>query len=100
MLFTSPLYCYLIKCIAFRIPTRAYLNFEAHDGEVNAVKWSPHGLTMITGGSDRKVKVWDISKGSPELRGTLTGSNGAIMSLDFDSGGSLVLAASASDFTR
>jgi hypothetical protein len=28
------------------------------------------------------------------------GSNGAIMSLDFDSGGSLILAASASDFTR
>jgi autophagy-related protein 16 len=78
----------------------AYLNFEAHDGEVNAVKWSPHGLTMATGGSDRKVKIWDISKGHQELKSTLTGSNGAIMSLDFDSAGSLILAASANDFTR
>jgi autophagy-related protein 16 len=76
------------------------MNFEGHDGEVNAVKWSPHGLTLATGGSDRKVKIWDISKGHPELKGTLMGSNGAIMSLDFDSGGSLILAASASDFTR
>ena len=86
--------------IITEIEFRAYLNFEAHDGEVNAVKWSPHGLTMATGGSDRKVKIWDISKGHEDLRATLTGSNGAIMSLDFDSAGSLILAASASDFTR
>ena len=86
--------------IITEIEFRAYLNFEAHDGEVNAVKWSPHGLTMATGGSDRKVKIWDISKGHQDLKATLTGSNGAIMSLDFDSAGSLILAASASDFTR
>ena len=55
---------------------------------------------MATGGSDRKVKIWDISKGHQELKATLSGSNGAIMSLDFDSAGSLILAASASDFTR
>ena len=84
-------------CHSVRIPTRCFLKFEAHDGEVNAIKWSPHGLTVATGGSDRKVKIWDISKNMCEQRGNLAGSNGAIMSLDHDAGGSLLLAGS-SDF--
>ena len=85
-------------CHSVRIPTRCFLKFEAHDnGDVNAIKWSPHGLTVATGGADRKVKVWDISKNMVEQRGTLSGSNGAVFSLDYDSSGSLLLAAS-SDF--
>ena len=38
---------------------------EAHDQEINAVKWSPLERLVATGGADRKVKLWDISKGSP-----------------------------------
>lgn len=37
---------------------------DAHDGEVNAVKWSPVDRLFATGGADRKVKLWDISKGT------------------------------------
>ena len=84
-------------CYSVRIPTRCFLKFEAHDGDVNAIKWSPRGLTVATGGSDRKVKIWDISKNMVEQRGSLSGSNGAVFSLDHDIGGSLLLAAS-SDF--
>lgn len=84
-------------CYAVRIPTKCYLKFEAHDGEVNAVKWSPHGLTVATGGSDRKIKMWDLSKHTAEQRGSLSGSNGAILSIDYDAAGSLLLA-SSSDF--
>ena len=84
-------------CHSVRIPTRCFLKFEAHDGDVNAIKWSPRGLTVATGGSDRKVKIWDISKNMVEQRGNLAGSNGAVFSLDHDIGGSLLLAAS-SDF--
>jgi WD40 repeat protein len=36
---------------------------DAHDGEVNAVKWSPVDRLVATGGADRKVKLWEISKG-------------------------------------
>jgi WD40 repeat protein len=36
---------------------------EAHDGEVNAVKWHPVARMVATGGADRKVKLWDVSKG-------------------------------------
>lgn len=46
------------------IPNRVHIKFDAHDGEVNAVKWSP-GMERIvaTGGADRKVKLWDVGKG-------------------------------------
>ncbi len=86
-----------MTCLAVQVPTRNFLKFQAHEGEIHAIKWSPRGLTVATGGSDRKIKLWDISKNVNELRGQLTGSNGGILALDFDSAGSLLLAAS-SDF--
>lgn len=36
---------------------------SGHDGEISAVKWSPDNRILATGGADRKVKLWDISKG-------------------------------------
>ena len=45
------------------IPNREHIQFEAHDGEVNAVKWSPLERIVATGGADRKVKLWDVGKG-------------------------------------
>jgi autophagy-related protein 16 len=45
------------------IPTKVGVKFDAHDGEVNAVKWSPVDRLVATGGADRKVKLWEISKG-------------------------------------
>lgn len=45
------------------IPNKVHINFDAHDGEVNAVQWSPVDRVVATGGSDRKVKLWDVGKG-------------------------------------
>ncbi|CAG9772461.1 unnamed protein product [Ceutorhynchus assimilis] len=45
------------------LPSRVHAKFDAHEGEVNAVKWSPLDRLVATGGADRKVKLWDISKG-------------------------------------
>ena len=39
---------------------------DAHDGEVVAVKFSTSGRLLATGGSDRKIKLWET------LAGTLT----------------------------
>ena len=87
-------------CYTVRIPNRAYIRFEAHDSDVNAIKWSPHGTMVATGGADRKIKLWDVSKGVAENKGALTNSNGAVMSLDFDAAGSLLLASSADFASR
>lgn len=45
------------------IPNKVHIQFDSHDGEVNAVRWSPVDRVVATGGSDRKVKLWDVGKG-------------------------------------
>ncbi len=88
-----------VVCYSARLPNRAYLKFSAHEGEVNALHWSPvDGGLLATAGADRKIKLWDVGRGHAELRGTLVGSNGAVMAIDMESGGELLLAASSSDF--
>ncbi|KAK2913183.1 autophagy-related protein 16-1 isoform X2 [Channa argus] len=77
-----------------RVPTTALHVFEAHDGEVNAVKFSPGSRLLATGGMDRRVKLWEVITGRCEPKGALTGSNAGITSIDFDSAGSYLLAAS------
>uniref|UniRef100_A0A7N6BP36 Autophagy-related protein 16 domain-containing protein n=1 Tax=Anabas testudineus TaxID=64144 RepID=A0A7N6BP36_ANATE len=67
---------------------------EAHDGEVNAVRFSPGSRLLATGGMDRRVKLWEVIAGRCEPKGALTGSNAGITSIDFDSAGSYLLAAS------
>ncbi|KAF2902558.1 hypothetical protein ILUMI_03633, partial [Ignelater luminosus] len=76
------------------LPKQVCVKFDAHEGEVNAVKWGPDHHIVATGGADRKVQLWDISKGSYKSRGVLVGSNASVMSVDFDSTGTLLLGAS------
>ena len=53
------------------------------------------GRFFATAGADRKIKIWEVSKGTTaELKSTLTGSNAAVMSLDFDTTGTIILGAS------
>lgn len=73
---------------------------DAHDGEVNAVRWSPIERLVATGGADRKVKLWDVGKGIMEPRGTLVGSNAGINSVDFDSTGNMIMGTSNDFATR
>ncbi|XP_061916829.1 autophagy-related protein 16-1 isoform X2 [Entelurus aequoreus] len=81
-------------CADVRVPSTALHVFEAHDGEVNAVKFSPGSRLLATGGMDRRVKLWEVVSGRCEPKGALTGSNAGITSIEFDSAGSYLLAAS------
>ncbi|XP_066591197.1 autophagy-related protein 16-1 isoform X3 [Prorops nasuta] len=76
------------------VPTKVSVTFNGHEGEVYAVKWSPVDRILATGGADRKVKLWTITKGASEGKGILVGSNAGVMSVDFDSTGTLILGAS------
>uniref|UniRef100_A0A671NN32 Autophagy-related protein 16-1-like n=1 Tax=Sinocyclocheilus anshuiensis TaxID=1608454 RepID=A0A671NN32_9TELE len=71
-----------------------YISSDAHDGEVNAVRFSPGSRLLATGGMDRRVKLWEVVSGRCEPKGALTGSNAGITSIEFDSAGSYLLAAS------
>ena len=61
------------------------------------MRWAPSGRLFATGGADRKLKLWEAVNGKCESRGVLTGSNGALMSVEFDYEENVVIAAS-SDF--
>ncbi|XP_055373780.1 autophagy-related protein 16 isoform X2 [Condylostylus longicornis] len=87
-------------CYSDSIPTNILLEFDAHDGEINAVRWSPVGLILATGAADRKIKLWDVGKRMAESRGVLSGCNAAVNSIEFDSTGSIVLGASNDHATR
>uniref|UniRef100_A0A8C5CHP6 ATG16 autophagy related 16-like 1 (S. cerevisiae) n=1 Tax=Gadus morhua TaxID=8049 RepID=A0A8C5CHP6_GADMO len=80
--------------VEVRVPSTALHVFEAHDGEVNAVRFSPGSRLLATGGMDRRVKLWEVVSGHCEPKGALTGSNAGITSIEFDSAGSYLLAAS------
>uniref|UniRef100_A0A673U345 Autophagy related 16 like 1 n=1 Tax=Suricata suricatta TaxID=37032 RepID=A0A673U345_SURSU len=77
-----------------RVPTTAICVFDAHDGEVNAVQFSPGSRLLATGGMDRRVKLWEVCADKCEFKGSLSGSNAGITSIEFDSAGSYLLAAS------
>ncbi|KAK2491909.1 hypothetical protein MC885_016637 [Smutsia gigantea] len=77
-----------------RVPTAALCVFDAHDGEVNAVQFSPGSRLLATGGMDRRVKLWEVFGDKCEFKGSLSGSNAGITSIEFDSAGSYLLAAS------
>ncbi|XP_065531147.1 autophagy-related protein 16-1 isoform X4 [Lathamus discolor] len=77
-----------------RVPTTAICVFDAHDGEVNAVQFSPGSRLLATGGMDRRVKLWEVFGDRCEPKGSLSGSNAGITSIEFDSAGSYLLAAS------
>ncbi|XP_072247913.1 autophagy-related protein 16-1 isoform X2 [Leuresthes tenuis] len=81
-------------CAEVRVPSAALHVFDAHDGEVNAVRFSPGSRLLATGGMDRRVKLWEVIAGRCEAKGALTGSNAGITSIEFDSAGSYLLAAS------
>ncbi|XP_071538855.1 autophagy-related protein 16 isoform X2 [Panulirus ornatus] len=83
-------------CLTAVLPAKAYLKYDAHDGEVNSVCFSPQGRILATGGVDRKLKLWDINR-LVEPKGLLTGSNAGVTAIDFDAEESLILGAS-SDF--
>ncbi|XP_051881654.1 autophagy-related protein 16-1-like [Pristis pectinata] len=83
-----------------RVPVRVRHSVSAHDGEVNAVKFSPNSKFLATGGSDTKVKLWDVVGGTLQNRKTLEGSNDGVTSIDFDSSGQQLLAGSYDNSAR
>lgn len=81
-------------CFDCVIPKTALCKFDGHEGEVNAIKWSPSGRQFASGGTDRKLKLWEVNNGKCESKAILSGSNQAIMSVEFDSEENVILAAS------
>ncbi|XP_053736339.1 protein Atg16l2-like isoform X2 [Synchiropus splendidus] len=77
-----------------RVPARALHVLEAHEQGINAVRFCAGSAMLATGGTDRVVRVWEVSAGWLSHRRTLEGSTDGITCVDFDPAGWRVLAAS------
>ena len=91
---------------------------------MNALQFNAAGRMLATGGGDRKIKLWDVGQSAQDFykkckicvnqtngilltftdqctnRGSLTGANAGITSVEFDANGALMLAASNDFATR
>jgi WD40 repeat protein len=82
-----------VQCWDIAGATTPTLFEGAHRDLVYAVRWSPDGRTLATGGYDTKIVLWDAATG--QQRRSLLGHNGAIFSLAFSPDGKLLASASA-----
>ncbi|XP_078078785.1 autophagy-related protein 16-1-like isoform X3 [Mustelus asterias] len=87
-------------CSVARVPARVRHGLEVHDGEVNAVKFSPNSKVLATGGSDRRVRLWDVVGGMLQKQKILEGSNDGVTSIEFDPSGVQLLAGSYDNTAR
>eukprot|EP00800_Vazella_pourtalesii_P004558 TRINITY_DN1526_c0_g1_i2.p1 TRINITY_DN1526_c0_g1~~TRINITY_DN1526_c0_g1_i2.p1 ORF type:complete len:337 (+),score=101.73 TRINITY_DN1526_c0_g1_i2:1290-2300(+) len=55
-------------CQAAFVPVKPSYKWDAHDGCVTAIQFSPTGHLMATGGDDKHVKLWDVAEGRAQLR--------------------------------
>ena len=63
-----------------------------HLGRIHAIVYSADGRLLATAGSDRTVRLWDVSRGLP-IR-TLEGHAGEVRSAAFSIDGSRLVSAS------
>jgi len=83
------------------VPDRARHTMDnAHDGEVSSLRFSISGKYFVSGGADRKVKVWEVGRGSCTPHGTLMGCNQSVTCVRFDSTEKMILAASNDNACR
>ncbi|MHC5917529.1 MAG: WD40 repeat domain-containing protein, partial [Nostoc sp.] len=80
--------------------TRNIVHVTGHGDQVNAITFSPDGQTLVSGGKDKNIKLWDVTLGK-EIE-TFSGDDGKslqeITSLAFSPDGK-ILASSSKDGT-
>jgi WD40 repeat protein len=69
-----------------------------HQGQVNAVAFSPDGKTILTGSVDGKARLWDVSMGRP-IGQPLTHQD-AVWAVAFSPDGKTILTGSADRTAR
>jgi WD40 repeat protein len=71
------------------------LTLIGHRGAVNTMAFSPDGATLLTGGDDMQMILWDTSNGQPLRR--FTGHTGPILAVAFSNDGRSAISASNAD---
>jgi WD40 repeat protein len=69
---------------------RLLRELAGHEGEVRAVAFTPDGKTVVSGGDDGTLRVWDVEKGAERCR-PLRGLDESIISVACAPGGKTVV---------
>lgn len=73
-----------------RLPTELGTKLDAHVGECNVVAFNPLGTQMATGGTDKRIKVWDTK--TYDTIHSFAGPNGSVVRLCFSAAGDRLVA--------
>lgn len=65
-----------------------------HEGNVDALAFSPDSKTIATGGTDKTVRLWNVATGREMLK--LTGHSAPIVGLAFSKDGKTLLSVAGS----
>jgi len=82
------------------VPDRPIQTIDCHEGEVTSLRFSVTGKYFVTGGSDRKVKIWEVDRGSCNEVATLSGPTASVMCTRFDMSEKMILASSNDNACR
>src|SRR5262249_12220780 len=55
------------------------LRLQGHEGTIHALTFAPDGHTLLSGGADGTVRIWDVAMGRE--KGKLLAHDGAVLSL-------------------
>ncbi|CAF0892422.1 unnamed protein product, partial [Didymodactylos carnosus] len=87
------------ECLVVSIPTKVISKWECGEGEIYAIQFHPSGTLLATGGSDRKIHLWESpNNGQVQQMCVLTGSNATITAIDFDTDGANLVLGCSEDF--
>jgi WD40 repeat protein len=63
---------------------------EAHEGAVGSLSFTPNGTSLVSGGADKQVRLWNLADG--QLRRSYVGSTAAVTSVKVTQDGTRIVA--------
>ncbi|CAF3404607.1 unnamed protein product [Rotaria sp. Silwood1] len=82
------------------VPKKAIFKWDCGDNELHAIQFHPSGSLIATGGSDRKIHIWELNAHNNQVQQAyvLTGNNSTVTAIDFDSENANLILGCSEDF--
>ena len=58
----------IVQCWDIRKPVAPSLKISAHDKSCHSIDWHPDGKYLVSGGTDKNIRVWDTSSSNRRMK--------------------------------